>query len=52
MTVAEAETKALRSDLEHTNTAVTGQKADMAYLNTWIDDLDNRGRRLNLRVRG
>ncbi|CAH2297166.1 Hypothetical predicted protein [Pelobates cultripes] len=52
MSVAEAETKALRTDLEHTNTAVTGQEADMAYLTTWIDDLDNRGRRLNLRVRG
>ncbi|CAH2219156.1 Hypothetical predicted protein [Pelobates cultripes] len=51
MSVAEAETKALRTDLEHTNTAVTGQEADMAYLTTWIDDLDNRGRRLNLRVR-
>ncbi|CAH2223305.1 Hypothetical predicted protein [Pelobates cultripes] len=52
MTVAEAETKALRTDLEHTNTTVTGQEADMAYLTTWIDDPDNRGRRLNLRVRG
>ncbi|CAH2315007.1 Hypothetical predicted protein [Pelobates cultripes] len=52
MSVAEAATKALQTDLEHTNTAVTGQEADMAYLTTWIDDLENRGRRLNLRVRG
>ncbi|CAH2299956.1 Hypothetical predicted protein, partial [Pelobates cultripes] len=52
MSVAEVETKALQTDLEHTNTAVTGQEVDMAYLTTWIDDLDNRGRRLNLRVCG
>ncbi|CAH2320081.1 Hypothetical predicted protein [Pelobates cultripes] len=52
MTVAEAETKALWTDLEHTISVVTGQEADMAQLTTWVDDLDNRSRRLNLRVRG
>ncbi|CAH2223706.1 Hypothetical predicted protein [Pelobates cultripes] len=52
MAVAETETRALRTDLEQTNTAVMTQEADIAYLTTWVDDLDNRGRRLNLRVRG
>ncbi|CAH2315536.1 Hypothetical predicted protein [Pelobates cultripes] len=52
MSVAEAETRALRTDLEQTNTAVTTQEADIAHLTTWVDDLDNRGRRMNLRVRG
>ncbi|CAH2283671.1 Hypothetical predicted protein [Pelobates cultripes] len=52
MSVAESETRALRTDLEHTNSTVTSQEADLASLTTWVDDLDNRGRRLNLRVRG
>ncbi|CAH2275499.1 Hypothetical predicted protein [Pelobates cultripes] len=52
MLVAKAETRALRTDLEQTNTMVTSYEADMAHLTTWVDDLDNRGRRLNLRVRG
>ncbi|CAH2220922.1 Hypothetical predicted protein [Pelobates cultripes] len=52
MAVAETETRALRTDLEQTNTAVMNQEADITYLTTWVDDLDNRGRRLNLRVRG
>ncbi|CAH2311251.1 Hypothetical predicted protein [Pelobates cultripes] len=52
MSVAESETRALRTDLEHTNSTVTSQEADLASLTTWVDDLDNRGRRLNLRIRG
>ncbi|CAH2253635.1 Hypothetical predicted protein [Pelobates cultripes] len=52
MSVAQSETRVLRTDLEHTNTTVTSQEADLASLTTWVDDLDNRGRRLNLRVRG
>ncbi|CAH2315941.1 Hypothetical predicted protein [Pelobates cultripes] len=52
MSVAESETRSLRTDLEQTNLAVANQEADTANLTTWIDDLDNRGRRLNLRIRG
>ncbi|CAH2318143.1 Hypothetical predicted protein, partial [Pelobates cultripes] len=52
MSVAESETRALRTDLEHTNSTVTSQEADLASLTTWIDDLDNRGHRLNLCVHG
>ncbi|CAH2319011.1 Hypothetical predicted protein [Pelobates cultripes] len=52
MSVAESETRALHTDLEHTNSTVTNQEADLASLTTWVDDLDNHGRRLNLRVRG
>ncbi|CAH2318646.1 Hypothetical predicted protein [Pelobates cultripes] len=52
MAVAETETRALRTDLELTNVTVTKQDADLAFLTTWVDDLDNRGRRMNLRVRG
>ncbi|CAH2294104.1 Hypothetical predicted protein [Pelobates cultripes] len=52
MSVAEAETRELCTDLEHTNTAVTTQEADIAHLTTWVDDLDNRGCRMNLRVCG
>ncbi|CAH2281603.1 Hypothetical predicted protein [Pelobates cultripes] len=52
MSVAESETRALRTDLEHTNSTVASQEADLASLTTWVDDLDNRGRRVNLGVRG
>ncbi|CAH2325468.1 Hypothetical predicted protein [Pelobates cultripes] len=52
MAVAETETRALRTDLELTNGTVTKQDADLAFLTTWVDDLDNRGRRMNPRVRG
>ncbi|CAH2225290.1 Hypothetical predicted protein [Pelobates cultripes] len=52
MSVAESETRALRTDLEHTNSTVTNQEADIASLTMWVDDLDNRGRRMILRVRG
>ncbi|CAH2221747.1 Hypothetical predicted protein [Pelobates cultripes] len=51
MSVAESETRALRTDLEHTNSTVANEEADLASLTTWVDDLDNRGRRLNLHVR-
>ncbi|CAH2315851.1 Hypothetical predicted protein, partial [Pelobates cultripes] len=52
MSVAESETRALRTELEHTNSTVANQEADLASLTTWVGDLDNRRRRLNLRVRG
>ncbi|CAH2293397.1 Hypothetical predicted protein [Pelobates cultripes] len=52
MSVADSETRAIRRDLEHTNSTVAHQEADIASLTTWVDDLDNSGRRLNLRVRG
>ncbi|CAH2249108.1 Hypothetical predicted protein [Pelobates cultripes] len=52
MAVAEIETRALRTDLELTNTTAAKQDADIAYLTTWVDDLDNCGRRMNLRIRG
>ncbi|CAH2283506.1 Hypothetical predicted protein [Pelobates cultripes] len=52
MAVAETEARALRTDLELPNVTVTKQDADLAFLTTWVDDLDNRGRRVNLRVRG
>ncbi|CAH2283227.1 Hypothetical predicted protein [Pelobates cultripes] len=52
MSVAEAETRVLNTDLEQTNTMVTNQEADMAHLTMWVDDLGNRGRRMNLRIRG
>ncbi|CAH2315830.1 Hypothetical predicted protein, partial [Pelobates cultripes] len=52
MAVAETEARALRNDLELTNVTVMKQDADLAFLTTWVDDLDNRGRRMNLHVRG
>ncbi|CAH2218715.1 Hypothetical predicted protein [Pelobates cultripes] len=51
MAVAETEARARRTDLELTNVTVMKQDADLAFLTTWVDDLDNRGRRMNLRVR-
>ncbi|CAH2283984.1 Hypothetical predicted protein, partial [Pelobates cultripes] len=38
--------------MDAAGSALRGCKLNLAQLTTWVDDLDNRSRRLNLRVRG
>ncbi|CAH2274431.1 Hypothetical predicted protein [Pelobates cultripes] len=48
LTVTEADTRALRSDTEIIRNTIKGYEASQAHLTTWVNDLDNRDRRLNL----
>ncbi|CAH2252142.1 Hypothetical predicted protein [Pelobates cultripes] len=43
VTIAVAESRALRTNMDATHTAVIGCEMSIAHLTTWVDDLDNRG---------
>ncbi|CAH2250756.1 Hypothetical predicted protein [Pelobates cultripes] len=52
LTVTEADTRALREDTDAAVSTITGCEASLTHITTRVDDLDNRSRRMNLRVRG
>ncbi|CAH2284448.1 Hypothetical predicted protein, partial [Pelobates cultripes] len=52
LTATETDNRTLRSDAELTRTSINSCEASLAHLTTWVNDLDNRGCRLNLRVCG
>ncbi|CAH2252559.1 Hypothetical predicted protein [Pelobates cultripes] len=48
LTVTEADTRALREDTDAAVSTITGCESSLTHITTWVDDLDNRSRRMNL----
>ncbi|CAH2250499.1 Hypothetical predicted protein [Pelobates cultripes] len=52
LTATEADTRALRTETDAAVSTITGCETSLAHITTWVHDLDNRSRRMNIRVRG